>query len=83
MKIGRILRCVFSSDLFHLNSERTLRSLEGNYVNISCAVDILLMADTERELKELLDFVVKESNEDKMSLTARRKNALLSVKDIA
>lgn len=41
------------------------------------------MADTERELKELLGSVVKESKKDKMSLTARRKNALLSAKDIA
>lgn len=62
------IRCIFSLDLFKLYSEIILRKLKDSPVliigvynpnNIKQANSILLVADSEGKLKELLDKIVK------------------------
>ena len=63
---GRVL----SPDLFSIYSEIIMRALEGmpgikaggyNTNNIRYADDTVLIADNEKELQEMLDTVVRES----------------------
>ena len=82
IKSGVRQGCVLSPDLFSIYSEIIMRALEGmpgikvggyNMNNIRYADDTVLIADNEKELQEMLDTVVRESEEKKgLSLNKKK-----------
>ena len=73
--------CVLSPELFSIYSEIIMRALEGmpgikvggyNMNNIRYADDTVPIADNEKELQEMLDTVVRESEKKGLSLNKKK-----------
>ena len=78
--------CVLSPDLFSLYSEMIMHHLEGtpriqigghNINNLRYADDTVLIAETEEDLQELLDTVVKESEIKGLTLNSKKTEVMV------
>ena len=78
--------CVLSSDLFSLYSEMIMRHLEGtlgiqtgghNINNLRYADGTVLIAETEEDLQELVDTVVKESKIKGLTLNSKKTEVMV------